>query len=133
MYLFVNANFTTSETFSLYYWLMGCFFKNREEDSENEPPHKQSKQQGAEGGIDDIEVQYNNATCSSFKVSKTNFFRHFDFLGIVSQKWLFKIIHVQNSGVEGTLFLLCNFVFLGVTMFFGILFLVRDVGSKIQY
>lgn len=125
--------FTTSETFSLYYWLMGCFFKNREEDSENEPPHKQSKQQGAEGGIDDIEVQYNNATCSSFKVSKTNFFRHFDFLGIVSQKWLFKIIHVQNSGVEGTLFLLCNFVFLGVTMFFGILFLVRDVGSKIQY
>lgn len=133
MYLFVNANFTTSETFSLYYWLMGCFFKNREEDSENEPPHKQSKQQGAEGGIDDIEVHYNNATCSSFKVSKTNFFRHFDFLGIVSQKWLFKIIHVQNSGVEGTLFLLCNFVFLGVTMFFGILFLVRDVGSKIQY
>lgn len=98
MYLFVNANFTTSETFSLYYWLMGCFFKNREEDSENEPPHKQSKQQGAEGGIDDIEVQYNNATCSSFKVSKTNFFRHFDFLGIVSQKWLFKIMHVQNSG-----------------------------------
>lgn len=112
---------------------MCCFFENREEDSENEPPHKQSKQQGAEGGIDDIEVQYNNATCSSFKVSKTNFFRHFDFLGIVSQKWLFKIIHVQNSGVEGTLFLLCNFVFLGVTMFFGILFLVRDVGSKIQY
>lgn len=45
------------ETLTLYYWLMELFLENREEESENEPPHKQSKQQGAEGGIDDIEVQ----------------------------------------------------------------------------
>lgn len=36
---------------------MELFLENREEESENEPPHKQSKQQGAEGGIDDIEVR----------------------------------------------------------------------------
>lgn len=37
--------------------LVSYFTVLREDDSENEPPHKQTKQSNPDAGVDDIEVQ----------------------------------------------------------------------------
>lgn len=138
MYIYlicVNANFTTSWNFDTVLLVDGVIF-GKQRGRVGEWTTTQAVQTTGCRGRDwrhwgTMQI-HNNATCSSFKVSKTKFLDFLVFSSILREKNCTKIL-----GDERTLFILGNFVFFGVTIFFNFFSEggggQRGLGSKIEY